>query len=85
MVQNRTVKDRSCSNRSNITNYSDWFEKFVIRVADPPHFNAVPDPSFHFIVDPDPTFHLNADLDPHQSDANLRPLALVCRPSMASF
>jgi hypothetical protein len=48
------------------------------RVAEPPHYNADPDPdlSFHFIAapDPDPTFHFNADSDnaPHQSDASLR-------------
>ncbi len=39
------------------------------RVADPPHFNADPDPIFDFKVDP----------DPHQSDVNLRPV--VYRPS----
>jgi hypothetical protein len=40
----------------------------MIGVADPPHFNADPDPSFHFKADPDPIFHFNVDLDlaPHQ-------------------
>jgi hypothetical protein len=45
------------------------------RVADPHHFNADPDPTFHFAADP--------DLAPYQSDANLR--LMVYRTSAAPF
>jgi hypothetical protein len=38
----------------------------VKQVADPHHFNAVPDPAFPFNAYPDPA--------PLQDDANLRPL-----------
>jgi hypothetical protein len=48
-----------------------------IKVEDPHHFNANPDPSFHFNADPDLTFHFHADPNtdpaPHQSDENLQP------------
>ncbi len=41
----------------------------LIRVADPHHFNADPEPSsFHYNADPDPAFHFYADPAPHQSD-----------------
>ncbi len=51
----------------------------LIRVADPHHFNAdpdpEPDPAFHFNADPDPAFHFNAAPDPdpapHHGDTNL--------------
>ncbi len=50
---------------------------FLSRFADPPHFNANPEP--------DPAFPINADLDPAplQSDGNLG--GLVYRPSRAPF
>jgi hypothetical protein len=57
-------------------------------VADPHHFDAVPDQPFRFDLDPDPTFHFDADPDPpypdpapHQGDANPRPLTYL--PSKA--
>ncbi len=33
-------------------------------VADPRHFNAVPDLAFIFNTDSDPTFHFNVNVDP---------------------
>jgi hypothetical protein len=39
-------------------------------VADPHHFNANPNPSFHVAADPDPTYHFDAD-------GNLRPLVYI--------
>jgi hypothetical protein len=33
-------------------------------VADPDHFDAVPDPTFHLNTDSDPTFHFDTDTDP---------------------
>ncbi len=36
----------------------------VIRVADPYHFDADPDPACHFDADPDPTNHFFPDSDP---------------------
>ncbi len=40
-----------------------------IRVADPDHFNADPDPAFHFAAGTDPVFH--------QSDGDLRSLVYI--------
>jgi hypothetical protein len=60
-----------------------------LRVADPHHFNADPDPDPAFLLDVDqePTLYINVDPDtdpaPHQSDANLQPRA--DRLSRASF
>jgi hypothetical protein len=36
------------------------------RAAEPHHFNAEPDPTFHLHEDPDPAFYFIADPDPHQ-------------------
>ncbi len=65
----------------------------LIRVANPHHFSADPDPelkpTFHFNADSDPAFHFNAAPDPNpapdQGDANLRPLPVVYRHSRAPF
>ncbi len=35
----------------------------VIRVADPRHFNADPDPAFYNKADPNTTVHFNSDPD----------------------
>ncbi len=52
----------------------------IIRVADPHHFNADPDPAFHYNADPDPAFHFNADPVPdhHQSDGIMQPSKAPC-------
>ncbi len=46
-------------------------------IADPSAFcfEADPDPTFHSDADPDSTFHFDVDPAPHESDANLPPLA----------
>ncbi len=76
----------SASRRKDVARNCVWFYGFSgvpllyikhARVADPHHFNADPDPSFHLSTDPD------QDPAPHQSDAYLRPL--VYRPSMSLF
>jgi hypothetical protein len=36
----------------------------TISIADPHHFDAVPDPACHFDADPDPACHFDADPDP---------------------
>ncbi len=50
-----------------------------IFVADPHHADVDPDPTFHFDLDPNLTFKFGANPDPapHESDANLRPLAFT--------
>ncbi len=65
-----------------IVHTTQYFLQYI-RVADPYHCKADPDPALHFNADTDPTFHLNPDPDPHQSDVDMRPL--VYRPSRAPF
>ncbi len=38
--------------------------RHLSRVAEPHHFNAVPDLAFIFNTDSDSTFHFNVDVDP---------------------
>jgi hypothetical protein len=35
-----------------------------LKIADPHHFNADPDPAFHIDADPDPASHFNEDPNP---------------------
>ncbi len=61
--------------------FDSWPTTGAASVADPHHFNAIPDPAFHFNADPDPAFHFNADPNqdptPHQSTGNIRPLNYI--------
>jgi hypothetical protein len=55
-----------------------FYYTLELRVSDPHHLNADPDPPFHFNANPDsdPALHFKevSDPAPHQGDENLRPL-----------
>jgi hypothetical protein len=58
----------------------------LIRVADPHHLNADPDPAFHNNADPDTSVHFNVDPDadpaPYQSVENLSNRLLLLSSTM---